>query len=99
MNFYKECVSGDGLKKTTWSFMSFDSYTNKLTFVLDSYTTQIKESARKKNFTVVNKYSRLSGRDSNLSESDVPMPEFLLNEIREHVNNILEVKKWSEYKR
>lgn len=94
MNFYKECVSGDYLKKTTWSFMMFEN----MTFVLNGYTQQVKPSKRHKNYEVLVRYDRLSARDSNITENEVPIPEFILIGIREHVNNLLSVKKWSEYK-
>jgi len=98
MNYYKEQLSEDGLLKTTWSFMMFENFEN-ITFILNGYTQQVKASKRHINFEVLTRYDRLSKRDSNVSENEVPIPEFILNEIRDHVNNSLSVKRWSEYKR
>lgn len=98
MNFSKECISGDGLKRTTWSFMLFDNY-NELCFVLNNYCTYQKDTIRKKNWNRVLNYDRLSKRDSNIEETDVPIPVFINNEIIDYLHTKISIKKWSEYKK
>ena|ERR1700748_2978588 len=97
MNFRKECISGDSLNKTTWTFQLF-SDRDELAFVLNSYYKMDRLTKRHSKWDIKTRYERISGRDNNIEEKDVPMPEFLFSEIREFVNDKLKVKKWSEYK-
>lgn len=97
MNFQKECISGDGLRKTKWSFMLFDS-NDKLTFVLNSYYKFSKASKRNSKWNIDIRYERISGRDNTIAETEVPMPDFIHQEINEFVQSRVQIKKWSEYK-
>jgi hypothetical protein len=94
MRFKKEVESGDKLKKTVWEFHMFEN----LSFVLDKHYQLERESTRHKKYNTVSNYDRLSARDSNLSEKDVPIPVHVQNDIRDFVSKNLTIIKWSEYK-
>lgn len=99
MNFFKECISGDGLKRTTWNFILFNDNNNELTFVLNSYYEMDRPTKRHSKWDTKKRYDRINRRDNTIEESEVPMPQFLFIEIRAFVNDNLKIKKWSEYKR
>lgn len=78
--------------------MLFDNNSG-LQFVLNSYYVGVKETKRHKNYMELKRYDRLSERDSNISEIDVPMPENILVEITEFLKSKIKVVKWADYRR
>jgi hypothetical protein len=81
----------DELTLERWRFSFIDR-----NIYLESYYMLQKESKRHRNYRVLKKYERLSKRDSNTEESDVPFTDAIKQEaLNQFVSNI-KVLKWSE---
>jgi hypothetical protein len=65
----------DDLNREVYKFYWFDR-----NIILDSYRKEYKESTRHKKWNVIDKYERLSGRYSNMSEEDVSLPIDVIQE-------------------
>jgi hypothetical protein len=79
----------DKLNYREWTF-----YIDGHNFWLDNYYEYTKENPRKRNFTTVKKYERLSGRNSNLKLDEVELPEWVKEEVVKQFVDKIEVKKW-----
>ena len=81
----------DELTLERWRFSFIDR-----NIYLESYYVLQKESKRHRNYRVIKKYERLSKRDSNTEECDVPFTDAIKQEaLNQFVSNI-KVLKWSE---
>jgi hypothetical protein len=72
------------------------------TIILDRYILEKRESERKKKWIPELIYSRLSGRDSNIKENQVPFGSFVRELAKDkyisEITNTVTVKTWGEYK-
>ena len=85
----------DELTSETYIFSTHAMDSNKPILYLDKYWVSVKESKRHKP-RIVSNYSRLSSRDSSLTEDQVPLTDELKKEaIQLYISNI-QVCKWSE---
>ena len=85
----------DELTTETYIFTTMNMDSDKPVLYLDRYWVSVKETKRHKP-RIVSNYSRLSGRDSNLTEDQVPLTDELKAEaIQLYISKII-VRKWSE---
>ena len=66
--------------------------------ILDTYSFRKRESTRKRIYKTIKHYNRLSGRDSNLPEAEVPFTDAIKKEALDEFFKTISVKTWSEYK-
>ena len=81
----------DELTLERWRFSFIDR-----NIYLESYYVLQKESKRYKNYRTLKKYERLSKRDSNTEESEVPFTDELKAEALNQFVSTIKVLKWSE---
>jgi hypothetical protein len=77
------------IEKWRFSFIDRNIY-------LESYYILQKESKRHKNYRTLKKYERLSKRDSNVEESEVPLTDELKQEALNQFVSKIKILKWSE---
>ncbi len=65
---------------------------------LDSYFLLQKENKRMRNYKVLKRYERLSGRDSTITEDEIPLTAGIKAEAIEEFISKIKVLKWSERK-
>lgn len=73
----------------------FYFWLNDLVLILDSYIV-VKRKTKRHKGEILKKYDRLRGRESTLSETDVPFTEEIKQQAIEYVTSKLSVKLWSE---
>lgn len=81
----------DELTHERWRF----SFINRNIY-LESYYVLQKESKMHRNYQILKKYERLSKRDSNIEESEVPFTDELKAEALNQFVSTIKVLKWSE---
>lgn len=81
----------DELTLERWRFSFIDR-----NIYLESYYVLQKESKRYRNYRILKKYERLSKRDSNTEESEVPFTDELKAEALNQFVSTIKVLKWSE---
>lgn len=81
----------DELTLERWRFSFIDR-----NIYLESYCVLQKESKRHRNYRTLKKYEKLSKRDSNTEESDVPFTDELKVEALNQFVSTIKVLKWSE---
>jgi hypothetical protein len=81
----------DELTIEKWRFRFIDR-----NIYLESYYILQKESKRHKNYRTLKKYERLSKRDSNVEESEVPLTDELKQEALNQFVSKIKILKWSE---
>lgn len=81
----------DELTLERWRFSFIDR-----NIYLESYYVLQKESKRHRNYRALKKYERLSKRDSNTEESEVPFTDELKAEALNQFVSTIKVLKWSE---
>ena len=81
----------DELTIERWRFSFIDR-----NIYLESYYVLQKESKRHRNYRTLKKYERLSKRDSNIEEVDVPFTNELKQEALNQFVSKIKVLKWSE---
>lgn len=89
------------LNERKWAFLYFES---RHLFVLDSYYVTERPSKRH-SFKVKQLYERQPYNDGShygvprLKEADVPLPEDVLNEVRDEFMRTLRILRWDDYER
>lgn len=83
----------DDLNKEIYRF-----WENGTTLILDSYYLLNRESKRKQKWNYLKIYERLSKKDSNMLESEVPFTESIKQLVLEEYVKLLSVKTWSDCK-
>lgn len=81
----------DELTFERWRFSFIDR-----NIYLESYYVLQKESKRHRNYRILKKHERLSKRDSNTEESEVPFTDELKAEALNQFVSTIKVLKWSE---
>ena len=81
----------DELTIQRWRFIFIDG-----NIYLESYYVLQKESKRHRNYRTLKKYERLSKRDSNMEENEVPLTTELKEEALNQFVYKIKVLKWSE---
>ncbi len=81
----------DNLTKETFYFYQIDN-----NLYLDNYTLMKRETAKTKKYTTEKKYDRLNLRDSNMTESDVPLTFGIRVEALQKFTERVKVLLWSE---
>ena len=74
-----------------WRFNYIDRH-----LYLDAYYLMTKESKRHKKYRYELRYERLSGRNSNIKESDVPFTDEIRKEALDEYCSKIKCLKWSE---
>lgn len=70
----------DKLSREVFRFILFDGF--KL--ILDHYSTQSRPTTRHK-YQVQDSYTRLMRRESNLDPKDVPVADFIIQEVKKEI--------------
>ena len=83
----------DDLTIEVWRFNDIDRH-----LYLDAYALMKRESKRHRKYKYELRYERLSGRDSNITENDVPFTDDIRKEALEIYYSKIECLKWSERK-
>jgi hypothetical protein len=84
----------DELTQEEYSFYFCDG----TILVLDTYRLSKKESKRKKNYTTIKWYNRLSLKDSTMTETEVPLTDEIKNEILQEFFKTISVTTWNKHK-
>ena len=83
----------DELNKEIWDFTVIDR-----NIYLNGYYLMKRESKRHRKYIDIKKYDRLMGRDSTITESEVPFTDDLKNEVLEEYFKTVKCLRWSERK-
>lgn len=77
----------------------FDFYQTNNVLILDSYRYSTRENTRKRSYTPIKRYERLSHRSSNITLQEVPLTEEVKKQVLEEYFKTLKVMTWEEYKK
>ena len=81
----------DKLNKEVWDFIVIDN-----NIYLNVYDLMKRESTRHRKYTSLKKYDRLTQRDSNLKENEVPFTDEIRKEALNEYFKSVKCLKWSE---
>jgi len=81
-----------------YGFHLFADFSDRIDLVLNTYSKTLpKTEHAPRRLSLV--YNRLSGRDSNMKEEEVIMPEDVIEEARQKLIDTIRILKWSEHRR